>query len=57
MRGASARSLFIEGHLAKFFYASLYRMHQRAIHGSLKTALMVVVDGLNRFLKPRMKLH
>ncbi|CBV43261.1 NAD(P)/FAD-dependent oxidoreductase [Halomonas elongata] len=57
MRGASARSLFIEGHLAKFFYASLYRMHQRAIHGSLKTGLMVVVDGLNRFLKPRMKLH
>ncbi len=57
MRGASARSLFIEGHLAKFFYASLYRMHQRAIHGTLKTGLMVVVDGLNRFLKPRMKLH
>jgi NADH dehydrogenase len=57
MRGASARSLFIEGHLAKFFYASLYRMHQRAIHGTIKTTLMVVVDGLNRFLKPRMKLH
>ncbi|APE29989.1 FAD-dependent oxidoreductase [Halomonas aestuarii] len=57
MRGASARSLFIEGHLARFFYASLYRMHQRAIHGTLKTGLMVVVDGLNRFLKPRLKLH
>lgn len=57
MRGASARSLFIEGHLAKFFYASLYRMHQRAIHGTLKTGLIVVVDGINRFLKPRMKLH
>ena len=27
MRGASARSLFIEGRLAKLFYASLYRMH------------------------------
>ncbi|MEQ6915930.1 NAD(P)/FAD-dependent oxidoreductase [Halomonas aquatica] len=57
MRGASARSLFIEGHLAKFFYASLYRMHQRAIHGTLKTGLMIVVDRLNRFLKPRLKLH
>ena len=57
MRGASARSLFVEGHLAKFFYASLYRMHQRAIHGALKTGLMVVVDGLNRFIKPRLKLH
>lgn len=57
MRGASARSLFIEGRLAKFFYASLYRMHQRAIHGSLKTGVTMVVDGLNRFIRPRMKLH
>ena len=57
MRGASARSLFIEGRLAKFFYASLYRMHQRAIHGTAKTALILLSDGLNRFIRPRMKLH
>ncbi|PMR73898.1 NAD(P)/FAD-dependent oxidoreductase [Billgrantia endophytica] len=57
MRGASARSLFIEGRLAKFFYASLYRMHQFAIHGAIKTTMTVVVDGLNRYLRPRMKLH
>ncbi|GHE21467.1 NAD(P)/FAD-dependent oxidoreductase [Halomonas urumqiensis] len=57
MRGASARSLFVEGHLAKFFYASLYRMHQRAIHGTFKTGVTMVVDGLNRFIRPRMKLH
>ncbi|WP_192034699.1 NAD(P)/FAD-dependent oxidoreductase [Halomonas sp. YLGW01] len=57
MRGASARSLFIEGRLAKVFYASLYRMHQLAIHGTVKTGMTVVVDGLNRFLKPKMKLH
>ncbi|GHA89943.1 NAD(P)/FAD-dependent oxidoreductase [Modicisalibacter luteus] len=57
MRGASARSLFIEGRLAKMFYASLYRMHQMAIHGPFKTGMTVVVDGLNRFLRPRMKLH
>lgn len=57
MRGASARSLFIEGRLAKLFYASLYRMHQMAIHGMVKTGVTVVVDGLNRFLRPKMKLH
>ncbi|MCG7601990.1 NAD(P)/FAD-dependent oxidoreductase [Halomonas sp. McH1-25] len=57
MRGASARSLFIEGRLAKLFYASLYRMHQQAIHGTVKTGMTVVVDGLNRFLRPKMKLH
>lgn len=57
MRGASARSLFVEGRLAKLFYASLYRMHQQAIHGTVKTGMTVVVDGLNRFLRPKMKLH
>ncbi|WP_087718725.1 NAD(P)/FAD-dependent oxidoreductase [Salinicola salarius] len=57
MRGASARSLFIEGRLAKLFYASLYRMHQMAIHGIFKTGMTVVVDGLNRYLRPKMKLH
>lgn len=57
MRGTSARSLFIEGRLAKLFYASLYRMHQFAIHGAFKTCMTVIVDGLNRFLRPKMKLH
>lgn len=57
MRGASTRSLFIEGKLAKFFYASLYRMHQFAIHGAVKTGMTIVVDGINRYLKPKMKLH
>lgn len=57
MRGASARRLFVEGHLAKFFYVSLYRLHQRAVHGSLKTGIIVLVDGLNRFIRPRLKLH
>ncbi|GGX96129.1 NADH dehydrogenase [Litchfieldella qijiaojingensis] len=57
MRGASARSLFIEGRIAKVFYASLYRMHQYAIHGAVKTGMTVVVDGINRYLRPKMKLH
>jgi len=33
------------------------RMHQRAIHGTTKTAVIVVSDRLNRFIRPRMKLH
>lgn len=57
MSGKSARSLFIEGHLARFFYASLYRMHQRAIFGTVRTGLIIIVDRLNKFLKPRLKLH
>ncbi|RJS92851.1 NAD(P)/FAD-dependent oxidoreductase [Salinisphaera sp. Q1T1-3] len=57
MRGAAGRSLLVEGKLAKLFYVSLYRMHQRAIHGAFKTALKAVVDGINNVLRPRLKLH
>lgn len=57
MGGKSAPSLFIEGRLARLFYVSLYRMHQRAIFGTIRTALIIIVDRLNRFLKPRLKLH
>ncbi|WP_106478477.1 NAD(P)/FAD-dependent oxidoreductase [Phytohalomonas tamaricis] len=57
MHGASARGLFIEGMLAKLFYASLYRLHQKAIYGATRTALKIVVDRLNNWLRPKMKLH
>ncbi|ANF58770.1 NAD(P)/FAD-dependent oxidoreductase [Halotalea alkalilenta] len=57
MRGASARGLFVEGWLAKISYASLYRMHQLAIYGAPRTAAKILVDRLNRWLRPRLKLH
>lgn len=57
MRSSASRGLFLEGWLARQFYASLYRMHQLAIHGAPKTGLAWLVDKLNRYLKPRMKLH
>ncbi|SDO00788.1 NAD(P)/FAD-dependent oxidoreductase [Vreelandella arcis] len=57
MRSSASRGLFLEGWLARRAYASLYRMHQLSIHGAPKTALAWLVDKLNRYLKPRMKLH
>ena len=50
-------AVFLEGWLARQAYASLYRMHQLSIHGAPKTGLAWLVDKLNRYLKPRMKLH
>lgn len=50
-------SLFIEGHLARMAYISLYRMHQLAIHGVIKTGLVVLVGRINRWVRPRLKLH
>ncbi|MCA1767579.1 MAG: NAD(P)/FAD-dependent oxidoreductase [Idiomarina sp.] len=50
-------SMSLEGTLARWAYASLYRMHQRALHGWWKMLLLLMVDKLNRVVKPRLKLH
>ncbi len=51
------RKLFVEGRLARFMYISLYRNHQVAIHGWVKTALMLLIEKINRVIRPRLKLH
>lgn len=50
-------SMFIEGKIARIAYLSLYRMHQVALHGYIKTGLIMLVGRINRFLRPSMKLH
>lgn len=57
MRGASAKGVLVEGWLAKIFYASLYRMHQAAIHGYVRTGVRMLVDRINTIIRPRLKLH
>jgi len=50
-------TLFIEGKLARLVYISLYRMHQVAIYGFVKTGLVMLAGRINRWLRPRLKLH
>ncbi|MFC1235195.1 NAD(P)/FAD-dependent oxidoreductase [Vibrio sp. F74] len=50
-------SMMIEGRIARVVYISLYRMHQMALHGMVKTALMMLVGRINRVLRPNLKLH
>ncbi|WP_022940745.1 NAD(P)/FAD-dependent oxidoreductase [Psychromonas hadalis] len=50
-------SMKIEGRLARLVYISLYRMHQVALHGYFRTALITLVERINRVLRPRLKLH
>ncbi len=57
MGNLSKGSLFIEGRLARIVYISLYRMHQLAIHGLIKTGLVMLGGRLNKWLRPRLKLH
>ncbi|MDW6092646.1 NAD(P)/FAD-dependent oxidoreductase [Vibrio rhizosphaerae] len=50
-------SMMVEGKIARVVYISLYRMHQMALHGMFKTALMLLVGRINRVLRPNLKLH
>ena len=47
----------IEGRLARFVYASLYRLHLIAIHGWLKGLALILVGHVNQIVRPRLKLH
>ncbi|PAV02777.1 FAD-dependent oxidoreductase [Arsenophonus sp. ENCA] len=49
--------MMVEGKIARIVYISLYRMHQIALHGYIKTGLMMLVGSINRIIRPRLKLH
>jgi NADH:ubiquinone reductase (H+-translocating) len=57
MNLALGGNMFIEGILARWAYRSLYKMHERALHGVRKTALDTVARNLSRRSEPRVKLH
>ena len=51
------RSMFIEGWFARLMYRSLYKMHQRALHGWPKVILDTLARTLTRRTEPHVKLH
>lgn len=57
MGNLSGRSLMVEGKIARLFYVSLYRMHQVALHGFLRTGIIWLMDRISRAMQPRLKLH
>ncbi len=57
MGNLSGRSMYIEGRVARLFYVSLYRMHQVALHGFLRTGVIWLMDRISRAMQPRLKLH
>jgi NADH dehydrogenase len=57
MGNLSKGSMFIEGHLARMVYVSLYRMHQIAIHGWFGGAAVWMAHKIGNTVKPKMKLH
>ncbi len=51
------KSFFIEGAIARLMYRSLYKMHERALHGTAATVLGSFGRGLARRAQPPVKLH
>ena len=51
------KNLFIAGLFARMMYRSLYKMHEQALHGTIKTALDAMARALTRRTEPRVKLH
>ncbi|QEL54195.1 NAD(P)/FAD-dependent oxidoreductase [Chromobacterium paludis] len=51
------RDYHVEGRGAKLIYASLYRMHQAAVHGWALAILLFIGDKLRRAARPALKLH
>ena len=51
------RSVYLEGVFARLMYRSLYKMHQRALHGTLKTMIDSATNLVSRRTEPRVKLH
>ena len=51
------RNLFIAGLFARLMYRSLYKMHEMAVNGVVKTSLDALARALTRRTEARVKLH
>jgi len=49
--------IWIQGLVARILYRSLYRLHQRALFGGVRTLLLAIADFLTRPTRARTKLH
>jgi NADH dehydrogenase len=55
MGAVVGRSFLIEGYFARLMYRSLYKMHEAALHGRIRTLLGLVAPGARP--APTVKLH
>ncbi len=51
------KNMFIAGLFARMMYRSLYKMHEQALHGTVKTTLDAIARALTRRTESRVKLH
>jgi NADH dehydrogenase len=57
LMGSIPGTLFVTGFIARMVYLSLYKLHQIALFGFPRTALLTVSKLLRRSVDPEVKLH
>jgi NADH dehydrogenase len=57
LMGNLTGNLHISGFLARMVYLGLHKMHQVALHGFFRTALLATLRVLRRGVDPQVKLH
>jgi NADH dehydrogenase FAD-containing subunit len=57
LMGNLTGNVMIEGWFARLAYRMLYRLHQRALHGTLPMLLLMSSDFLQQRTQSRVKLH
>lgn len=57
LMGSITGSVWVSGMVARFVYLSLYKMHQVALHGGLRTVALTLAYWLRRSVNPQIKLH
>lgn len=57
LMGKAIKNVRIEGFIARLVYLSLYKMHQIALFGYVRTALFTLSNLFRRSVHPEIKLH
>ena len=57
LMGNLTGSVMIEGFFARMMYLSLYKMHQLALFGFYRTAMLSIAHTLRATVDPKIKLH
>jgi NADH dehydrogenase len=55
--GGLTGTRMIEGLLARWFYMSLYKMHQASLYGKFKALKLTISALLYKRIRPKLRLH
>ncbi len=57
LMGNLSKDFTFEGKIARFAYISLYRLHQKTLHGFFTTLLLIIKDGIAKKTGAKIKVH